>query len=94
MFTVVIPPSTRRAAATAATATAATATATADTAKTQTQSTGTVVVSARMSQGYRCAQCGKVHQLNMRDTVRCVTCGYRIMYKLRNNALKNCYTAR
>jgi DNA-directed RNA polymerase subunit RPC12/RpoP len=57
-------------------------------------SAAAAAVGARMSQGYRCAQCGKVHQLNMRDTVRCVTCGYRIMYKLRNNALKNCYVAR
>ncbi len=35
------------------------------------------------SPGYSCAQCGKVHILTSRDTVRCTKCGYRIMFKLR-----------
>lgn len=37
------------------------------------------------SPGYSCAQCGKVHMLTSRDTVRCTKCGFRIMFKLRGS---------
>jgi DNA-directed RNA polymerase subunit RPC12/RpoP len=36
---------------------------------------------------YACAQCGRVHHLTNRDSVRCVKCGYRIMYKVREAIL-------
>lgn len=32
---------------------------------------------------YSCAQCNHSHTLTNRDPVRCVKCGYRIMYKQR-----------
>ena len=43
--------------------------------------------------GYVCAQCGKRHQLTMRDNVQCTACGYRIMYKRRSTE-KLKYSAR
>lgn len=43
---------------------------------------------------YLCAQCGKVHALSRRDTVRCGDCGYRIMYKLRDEGARYMCAAR
>lgn len=40
---------------------------------------------ASVESGYRCAQCGKIHVLNPRDSVRCTRCGYCVMYKIRGN---------
>jgi DNA-directed RNA polymerase subunit RPC12/RpoP len=39
---------------------------------------------------YNCGLCGHVHQLHARDTIRCVMCGFRIMYKMRGNAPIRC----
>ena len=50
--------------------------------------------STSKSAGYKCAQCGKKHQLTMKDSVRCSECGYRVMYKLRDSALCMRYLAR
>lgn len=50
--------------------------------------------STSTSAGYRCAQCGKKHQLTMKDSVRCSDCGYRVMYKLRDSGLCMRYLAR
>lgn len=43
---------------------------------------------------YMCAQCGRVHALSRRDTVRCGHCGYRIMYKLRDAGARYMCVAR
>jgi DNA-directed RNA polymerase subunit RPC12/RpoP len=47
-----------------------------------------------MQHKYLCAQCGKVHALSRRDTVRCGDCGYRIMYKLRDEGARYMCVAR
>ena len=36
---------------------------------------------------YVCGSCGTSMQLKLKDAIRCVACGYRILYKPRQKAI-------
>lgn len=37
---------------------------------------------------YRCGQCGKEVKLSRVDKIRCVYCGYRILFKIRERVAR------
>lgn len=49
-----------------------------------------VMLPVPASSSYSCAQCGRIHLLTGRDSIRCVQCGYRIMYKVRGKTMIHC----
>ena len=36
---------------------------------------------------YRCGDCGYENELKLQDPIRCRTCGFRVLYKIRTNRM-------